>query len=121
MKEISELWELIALFEMEPLYVYGEDEEIPWFYSTINFKLKRNSETLDITISPSNDIIDFGVFVGDRKIIQFNLENVEGMRIEKLHEKEILHILFRNKDMIEKFIIETNPQIYVYCSKSREY
>lgn len=38
MKSIPELWELIALFEMEPVYVYGEEKEIPWFYNTINFK-----------------------------------------------------------------------------------
>ena len=119
MKEIPELWELIALFEMEPLYVYGEERNIPWFYSTINFKLKRNRETLDITVSPANGIIDIEVLIEDRKIMQFSLENVEGMKIEKFHNKEILHIIFPNDDVIEKFYIETNPQIYVYCSKAR--
>jgi len=118
-KETPELWELIALFEMEPLYVYGEERNIPWFYSTINFKLKRNRETLDITVSPANGIIDIWVLIEDRKIMQFSLENVEGMKIEKFHNKEILHILFPNDDVIEKFYIETNPQIYVYCSKAR--
>ncbi|AQR91818.1 hypothetical protein [Clostridium saccharobutylicum] len=119
MKEIPELWELIALFEMEPVYVYGEEKGIPWFYSTINFKLKRGSETLDITISPANGIIDIWLLIGDRKIIEINLENVEGMKIEKIHNKEILHILFSNDDVMEKFYIETKPQIYMYCSKAR--
>ncbi|MVX67083.1 hypothetical protein GKZ28_25870 [Clostridium chromiireducens] len=119
MKEIPELWELIALFEMEPVYVYGEETEIPWFYSTINFKLKRGSETLDINISPANGIIDIWLLIGDRKIIEINLENVEGIKIEKIHNKEILHILFSNDDVMEKFYIETKPQIYMYCSKAR--
>lgn len=119
MKEIPEIWELIALFEMEPIYVYGEEKNIPWFYSTINFNISRNGEGLDITISPANGIIDIWVLVGDRKVMKFNLEDVEGMRIEKLHNKEILHILFSADDAIETFYIETNPQIYVYCSKAR--
>lgn len=119
MKEVPELWELIALFEMEPVYVYGDEKGIPWFYNTINFKLKRESETLNITISPANGILDIGLLIDDRKIIQISLENVEGMKIEKLHNKEILHILFNNNDVMEKFYIETKPQIYVYCSKAR--
>lgn len=119
MKEVPELWEMIALFEMEPVYVYGEEKEIPWFYSTINFKLKRESETLDITISPANGIIDIWLLIGDRKIVKINLENVEGMKIEKLHNKEILHILFNDNDVMEKFYIQTNPQIYLHCSKAR--
>lgn len=119
MKEIPELWELIALFEMDPVYVYGEEKEISWFYSTINFKLKRENETLDITISPANGIVDIWLFVNERKIIEINLENVVGMNIEKLHDKEILHILFSNDDTIEKFYIETSPYIYLYCSKGR--
>lgn len=118
MKEIPELWELIALFEMDPIYVYGEEEGIPWFYNTINFKLKRNNELLDITISPANGIIDIYVSVGNHKIMQVNLENVQGMKIEKLHNKEILYVLFSDDDMIEKFFIETKPQIFVYCSKA---
>lgn len=118
MKSIPELWELIALFEMEPVYVYGEEKEIPWFYNTINFKLNRGNETLDITISPANDIIDIQLFANNRKIIQFNLENIKEIKIEKLHNKEILHIIFYD-DAIGKFLIETKPQIYVYCSKAR--
>lgn len=117
MKEIPELWELTGLFEIEPVYVYGEEKEIPWFYSTINFKLKRGSETLDIIISPADGIIDFWVSTGDREIMQVNLENVEGIKIEKLHNKEILHILFSDNDMIKEFFIETKPQIFVYCNK----
>lgn len=119
MKEVPELWELIALFEMEPIYIFGE-EKLPWFYRTINFKLKRENETLDITISPAYSEIDIWILIEDRKIAQVNLQNVIGMRIEKLHNKEILHILFSDDDDIEKFFIETNPQICVYCSKTRK-
>jgi len=118
-KEIPELWELIGLFEMEPVYVYGEEKGIPWFYSTINFKLQRQNETLDITISPANGIVDIWLFAGDRKIMNISLEKVVGMKIEKLNSKEILHILFDDDDTIEKFFIETNPHIYLYCSKAR--
>jgi hypothetical protein len=118
MKEIPELWKLIALFEMEPVYIYGEEMEIPWFYRTINFKLKRENETLDITISPAEGIVDIWLLVGDRDILKINLENVESMKIEKLNGKEILHILFSNDDVIEKFFIETKPQIFLYCGKA---
>lgn len=77
MKAVPELWELTGLFEIEPVYVYGEEKEIPWFYSTINFRLKRENETLDIIISPAEGIIAFSVFTSDREILQVNLENVE--------------------------------------------
>jgi len=116
-KEVPELWELTGLFEIGPTYVYGKEKEIPWFYSTVNFRLKRGSETLDIIISPAYGIIAFSVFTGDREIMQVNLENVEGMKIEKLHNKETLHIIFNDNDMIKEFFIETKPQIFVYCNK----
>ena len=118
MNKIPELWELIALFEAEPVDVYEEEIEIPWYYRTINFKLIRGNETLDCTISPANRIVDIWVDTNGRRLLQINLENVQEMKIEKTHDKEILHIVFSEDDVIEKFFIETKPYIYVYCSKA---
>jgi hypothetical protein len=117
MKSLPELWELVALFEAEPVNVYGEEKEIPWFYSTLNFKLKRENETLDITISPAYGSIDIWVFTGDKKIMQVSLENVIEMNIEKLHNKEFLHILFNENGAFDKFFIQTKPHIFIHCGK----
>jgi len=116
-KNIPQLWELTALFESEPLFVYGEESEIPWFYSTINFKLRRDNQTLDITVSPANGIIDISIFTDNRKLLEMKLENVEELKIEKIKNKEILHIIFDNDDLVNKFFIETKPHIFLYCSK----
>lgn len=116
-KTLPELWNLIELFEMEPVYVYGEENKIPWYYSTLNFKLIRNNKTLDITISPAYGIIDIWLSIENIKIIDMNLEDVDGMKIEKSHGKEILHIIFSTEDTIQKLIIETKPNIYIYLSK----
>lgn len=119
MKCVPELWELIALFETEPVYVYGEESEVPWFYSTINFSLRRDHETLDVSISPAVGVIEIWVFTGDRKLMQFNFDDVHGMKIEKLHNKEILHILFSDEGRVKQFYIETKPHIFVHCSRTQ--
>lgn len=115
MKQIPELWELEALFEMDAIDIYREEKVIPWVYRTINFKLTRESETLDITISPSYGSVDIWVFAGKRKILSLSLENIFGLKIEKVNNKEILHILFNEDDSIENFFIETKPNIMVCC------
>lgn len=117
MNELPELWELVELFEMEPIYIYREEKGMSWFYNTVNFNIKRGCETLDITISPAYGDVSIGLLVGARKIMEVNLEHVEGMKIEKLHNKEMLHIFFKEEDETQKCFIVTKPQIFVYCNK----
>jgi hypothetical protein len=84
------------------------------FIELLALSLQENLEKIDITISPSYGSIDIWVFAGDRRILNLSLENIYGLKIEKIHDKEILHILFNDSDSIETFYIETKPNIVVY-------
>lgn len=50
MNPFPEDYELISIFESEPKLL---DEDIPWFYNTLFFRLQRNDDILSCIFSPA--------------------------------------------------------------------
>ena len=114
--KMPELYELIDIFECEPYF--SDSADIPWYYKSLGFTLNRGEETLIVSMEPAVGRFDFKHYLGKRLLSHFHLENSMELRIEKIHEKEVIHIIFQEHEDMDSFYIETKPYISIHCDYS---
>ncbi|MEJ8305321.1 hypothetical protein [Saccharibacillus sacchari] len=110
MNPLPEEYELISLFESEPQLM---DEDIPWFYNTLTFKLQRESDILSCTISPAYQSFSIDLTINERKIYSLGFKDVKGLTIEKDKDVERLIVEMNDESAFVTLIIQTNPQIRI--------
>jgi hypothetical protein len=118
MNPFPEDYELISIFETEPKLL---DDEIPWFYNTLIFKLQRNDDVLSFILSPAYRTISIGLTLSERKIYDLGFENVKGIHIEKNKEIEGLIIEMDDGSAFNTLFIQTKPSITIVTTHDKNY
>ena len=109
--KMPELYELISVFECEPHFHFVED--VPWYYNSLYFTLDRGEEVLTVSMEPACGIFDFEHYIGKRLVSHAHLENSKEFKIERIHEKEIIHIDFGEGDGVNSFFVVAKPYISI--------
>lgn len=102
-------YELIALFESEPIVL---DNEIPWYYNYLLFKLIRDGIILGLSMEPACNRINIRMS-NERQgtLIEIGYESIRGIEIYKDSFTEGLLILLDDDDPNVTLRLETKPNI----------
>ncbi|MEC0268121.1 hypothetical protein [Paenibacillus anseongense] len=109
MNPFPEDYELIALFESEPIVL---DNEIPWYYNYLLFKLIRDGIILGLSMEPACNRINIRMS-NERQgtLIEIGYESIRGIEIYKDSFTEGLLILLDDDDPNVTLRLETKPNI----------
>lgn len=118
MNPFPEEYELISLFESEPQLM---DEDIPWFYNTLAFKIQRESDILSCMISPAYRSFSIDLTINERKIYSLGFRDVEGLTIEKDKDVERLIVEMNNESTFVTLIIQIKPQIRILTTRDNNF
>jgi len=109
MIEMPELWELIALFECEPVLA---DEGVPLSYNMLNFTSTRGADELCCQISPGYGDVHFKWTRQSLKRIDLNLHSVHRLAVF-LGSWEGLEITFDDRRRMEMLRLQLKPEITI--------
>jgi hypothetical protein len=107
MIEMPELWELIALFECEPVLA---DTGVPLSYNTLNFRSTRGADELWCQISPGYGDVYFTWSRQGSKVLDLKLFSVQRLCVS-LGDCEALEISFEERRKMDLLRLQLKPQI----------
>lgn len=109
MKPFPDEHDLIALFECEPIMT---DEDVPWAYNRLTFKIDRGVDSIICAIEAGNETVEFEWSKSGKRIVSLMLNWVSGMEVESNKGSEVLVIYFRDKHLSD-LRIQFKPEIEV--------
>jgi hypothetical protein len=114
-----EEYELITLFESEPIIF---DNEIPWYYNYLLFKLIRNGIILDLSMEPACNRINIRMS-NERQgtLMEIVYESIRGIEIYKDSFTEGLLILLDDNDPNVTLRLETKPNIKLISTGDKNF
>jgi hypothetical protein len=102
--------ELLAFFGADPKIL---DPNVPWFYNTLHFEVKREGIVVQCRLVPACGDIDVRLHVGGTELARLNLRSFEALRIYMTTEEEILVATFDREYAKETFSLMLKPRVWV--------
>ncbi|HEV8605824.1 MAG TPA: hypothetical protein VGQ99_10685 [Tepidisphaeraceae bacterium] len=109
MIEMPELWELIALFECEPVLA---DTGVPPSYNTLNFRTTRGADELWCQISPYYGDVYFTWSRQGSKVLDLKLHSVQRLYVSQ-GDCEALEISFEEQRKMDFLRLQFKPNISI--------
>lgn len=97
MKPFPEEWELLSLFECEPVL---DDPEVPWAYNRLTFDTKRGSDRILCVIEPGYCCLDFTWWHNTTKHLALKLRSVQGITVASGGGIEFFVATFRDECLL---------------------
>jgi hypothetical protein len=129
MTPVPSLDELIWLFEAEPTPRHP-DEVLPgggsvdwrrdWPHTTVTFELHRGDTRLVCTVSPGYEQVRLICRQADDETVDLALRRVIGMAVERLHDRELLRLDFRDDGVVGPLYLRTKPTVGLAWSVGRD-
>lgn len=118
MNPFPEEYELITLFESEPIIL---DSEFPWYYNYLLFKLIRDGIILDFGMEPACNRINIRMS-NERQgtLIEVGYESIRGIEIYKESSTEGL-LLFDGDNLNVTVRLETKPNIKLISTGDKNF
>ncbi len=97
MDPFPEDWELLALFEVEPVLT---DLNVPWSYNKLTFETKREEYLVRCEIEPSYEIIRLSCWQMGRELFSLDLHWVISLRVHTGEGKDYFVAHFRDPNLL---------------------
>ncbi|OAB38575.1 hypothetical protein PMSD_06045 [Paenibacillus macquariensis subsp. defensor] len=119
MKIFPEDYELITLFESNPVTL---DDEIPWYYNVLFFKLSRDDLNLEVSIEPACNRMNIRLSNGkERTLFDIGFDEIIGIEMFKDSYSEGLLIILDETDSNITIRLETKPYIKVISTREKNF
>jgi hypothetical protein len=102
--------ELLAFFGADPKIL---DPNVPWFYNTLHFEVKREGIVVQCRLVPACGEIDVRLHVGGTELARLNLRSFKALRLYMTAEEEILVATFDREHTEESFSLMLKPRVWV--------
>jgi hypothetical protein len=112
-----EQYELIALFESEPVLT---DAKVPWTYNHLRFTRAIGDNTVDCAIEPGSETLRFRWLQHGAEVLDLDLRGVSGVTVECESGREALVAHFRKDRGVWPVRIQFTPAIHVSWGTTQE-
>jgi hypothetical protein len=116
MDPFPEEWELLSLFEVEPVI---SDRDVPWFYNLLTFETTRGDDHIKCEIEPGYEIIRLTWWQGRHEKLSLDLHWVRSLRVVTGSGQDYFVASFRDKTLLD-LEFHLKPQICLRWGTSSE-
>lgn len=115
MKRFPEDWELIGLFECEPVV---EEPYDPWSYNSLQFVSLREPDRIHCVIHSHDERVEFMLWTGQRCVVSMNLLEVSEVIVHLGQGKDAMELRFAEPTVMPMFI-RLKPQVSIEWGMNR--
>ena len=117
MKIFPDQYELIGLFECEPVLA---DAKVPWTYNRLQFTRTIADSTVECIIEPGYETLRFRWSLRGSEVMDLDLRWVSGLTVESEQGCEALVAQFRDRSGVSPLRIQLTPSIHVSWGTTQE-
>lgn len=119
MNPFPEEYELVTLLESEPIKL---DNEIPFYYNILFFKLTRNGITLNLCLEPASNRMNIRISNEIQgTLFELKFESILGIETYKDDHTEGLLVILDSEDPNVTLRLETNPYIKLQSTGDKNF
>ncbi len=111
MKIFPEQYELISLFESEPVLI---DTSAPWTYNRLEFTRTIGENRIECIIEPSDATLRIRWSQHGMLVIDLDLHKVHGLTVESVNGVDALIADFREGSGVSPLRVQLKPSIHVF-------
>ena len=109
MNPFPEQYELIGLFECEPVLA---DADIPWEYNSLRFDTMRGVNRLVCEIAPGYEVVRLEWTRDGVEMVHLEMNGVHGLIVETVGDRETLIGTFL-EPAIDEFRLQLRPSVHL--------
>jgi hypothetical protein len=126
MEPVPSYEDLIWLFEAEPAYRYADDEREAgyvfdwrelWPYTSVTFQTTRAGYDIEMDIEPGYEVVRLRLrTAAGTDLLDLNLQGVRAVRVERLHDRELLGLDFPDSSPASTLWLRLKPDVAMQWS-----
>ena len=117
MKPFPEQFELIQIFESEPVL---KDADVPWGYNHLTFTRTMGDDRVDCEIEPGYETLKFRWKRSGVEVVDLDLHWVSGLQVECEQGREAMVATFRERSGLLPLRIQFRPSVRISWGTSAE-